>query len=91
MNHIQIKHRPNQSELEAIGVFSWPIWQKEASEFSWHYDDTETCYFLEGFVVVIPEKGEPVSMGQGDLVTFPAGMSCNWHVKTAVSKHYLFG
>ena len=91
MSKIQINHQPTQSELDAMGVFAWPIWQKEASEFPWHYDEPETCYFLEGQVTVTPENGEPLSMGKGDLVTFPAGMSCRWQIATAVSKHYSFG
>ncbi|MEM8614743.1 MAG: cupin domain-containing protein [Cyanobacteria bacterium P01_H01_bin.105] len=73
-----------------MGVFSWAIWQTEVSEFGWHYDETETCYFLEGCVVVTPNAGEPVSMSQGDLVTFPAGMSCNWRIDAAVREHYSF-
>ena len=66
----------------------WPIWNKEASQFPWTYDGEETCYFLEGEVTVTPNGGEPVTMGQGDLVTFPNGMSCHWHITQPVRKHY---
>lgn len=90
MSKIQINHQPETSTLEALGVFSWPIWQKEPSEFPWHYDESETCYFLEGQVTVTPDQGEPITMGKGDLVTFPAGMDCSWHISTAVRKHYSF-
>lgn len=91
MSNIQINHQPDKAELDTMGVFSWPIWQKEASEFPWHYDETETCYFLEGDVVVTTDEGDPISMGKGDLVTFPAGMSCSWRINTEVRKHYSFG
>lgn len=91
MSSIKINHQPTRSELDAMGVFSWPVWQKEASEFPWYYEEAETCYFLEGTVRVTPNGGAPVSMGKGDLVTFPAGMRCQWHIEAAVSKHYLFG
>lgn len=91
MSDIKITRHPKQSDLESIGVFSWPIWQKEISEFPWHYDAAETCYFLGGQVTVIPEQGEPVSMGKGNLVVFPAGMSCKWRIDTPVKKHYSFG
>ncbi|NER78158.1 MAG: cupin domain-containing protein [Leptolyngbya sp. SIO1D8] len=89
--NIRVEKAPNRDCLEALGVFSWPIWTKEASTFPWTYDDSETCYFLEGEVIVTPGGGSPVSMGQGDLVTFPAGMSCTWEIRTAVKKHYSFG
>ncbi|MDJ0679632.1 MAG: cupin domain-containing protein [Xenococcaceae cyanobacterium MO_167.B52] len=88
---IEIKHQPTQGELETLGVFNWSIWTKEVSEFPWTYDETETCYFLAGDVTVTPDGGKPVSMGKGDLVTFPRGMSCTWTIKSAVRKHYKFG
>lgn len=88
---IQIEHQPSEAKLKSMGIFSWPIWTKEVSEFPWTYDLSETCYFLEGDVVVTPENGVPVEMGQGDLVTFPAGMSCTWKIRKNVKKHYTFG
>jgi uncharacterized cupin superfamily protein len=42
-------------------------------------------------VIVTPEGGEPVRVGKGQLVTFPAGMSCTWDVRVPVHKHYRFG
>ncbi|WP_299408112.1 cupin domain-containing protein [Acaryochloris sp. IP29b_bin.148] len=88
---IQVEHQPSDERLQALGVLTWPIWSKEVSEFPWTYDEAETCYFLEGDVVVTPDGGEPVTMGQGDLVTFPAGMSCTWNIRSMVRKHYRFG
>ncbi len=83
--------RPSPEEMERLGVRDWPIWSKEVSRFPWTYDVQETCYFLEGEVVVTPEGGEPVSMGAGDLVTFPAGLTCTWDIRKPVRKHYRFG
>ena len=88
---IEVVHAPSGKELEALGVFSWPVWEKEASEFPWSYDEREICYLLEGDVVVTPEGGAPVRFGKGDLVTFPADMRCSWKILTAVRKHYRFG
>ena len=91
MNEIKIIKNPTADKLEELGVSEWSIWTKEASEFPWSYDDSETCYFLEGDVTVTPENGEPVQMGQGDLVTFPKGMSCTWKIHKDVKKHFVFG
>lgn len=88
---IEIHKDPDPKELEDLGVKAWPIWEKEVSEFPWHYDEPETCYFLEGDVVVTPEGGKPVRVRKGDLVTFPQGMSCTWKVTKPVRKHYRFG
>lgn len=88
---ISIDTQPSRDRLTEIGVFDWPIWAKEISTFPWTYGESETCYFLEGDVVVTPAGGIPVKMGKGDLVRFPAGMSCIWEIRAAVKKHYTFG
>jgi len=90
MSEIKVVRNAEENQLEKMGVRNWPIWEKEASEFPWSYDQEETCYFLEGDVVVTPDGGEPVAMGQGDLVTFPKGMACTWDIRQAVRKHYTF-
>jgi uncharacterized cupin superfamily protein len=87
---IKIEHQPSQELLHQLGVFKWEIWQKEVSIFPWTYDTQETCYFLEGDVIVTPDGAQPVQMGKGDLVTFPSGMSCTWEIRSDVKKHYSF-
>ena len=91
MSKIIVVHSPGRAELERLGVFNWPIWEKEPSAFPWSYGDRETCYLLEGEITVTPDGGAPVRFGAGDLVTFPAGMSCYWEIGVAVRKHYSFG
>lgn len=90
MSDIKVVRQPSAEVLEKNGVSSWGIWTKEISKFPWTYDSTETCYFLDGKVTVTPTGGEPVSMGKGDLVTFPRGMSCTWDITQPVRKHYTF-
>lgn len=78
------------SAAEKAEASSWPIWEKEASSFPWHYDDTETCLIIEGEVTVKCADCE-TSFGAGDYVIFPKGLSCVWTIKKAVRKHYRFG
>lgn len=89
MADIKVEKLSN-GELEKMGVFSWPIWEKEVSKFDWSYDSTEQCYFLEGKVTVTPKGGSAVSFGKGDFLTFPKGLSCVWDIKSPVRKHYNF-
>ena len=91
MAEIKIDHKPSEDHLKKLGVKSWPTWEKEVSEFPWHYDEPETCLFLDGEVVVTPKGGKPVRVGKGDFVVFPKGMSCTWKVEKPVRKHYKFG
>ena len=66
MSEIKIEHNPSDETLEELDIWNWPIWTKEVSEFPWSYDEGETCYFLDGDVIVTPDGGEPVR-GQGAL------------------------
>jgi len=79
-----------QDDLKKMGVFNWPIWEKEVSRFPWSYDSIEECYLLEGDVTVETKDGERVSFNKGDFVTFPKGLSCTWNIKKPVRKHYNF-
>jgi len=88
MIHIE---KPSEQKLRDLNVRSWPVWEKEASEFYWNYDETEACYILEGDVVVTPDNGNPVKFGKGDFVVFKEGLQCKWKIIKAVRKHYKFG
>ena len=88
--HVTVE-KPDAAKLVSLGVDSWPTWSKEVSKFPWSYNSQEIAYILEGEVTLTPKNGgSPVSFGMGDLVTFPAGLSCTWDVKKALRKHYQF-
>jgi hypothetical protein len=91
MMQIHVEHDPSPMKLDVIGVYDWPIWTKEVSRFPWKYDQKETCYILEGEMIVTPDGGEPVKIVENDLVSFPAGLSCTWEILSPVRKHYNFG
>ena len=83
--------KPSEKELEGQGVYDWPIWEKEISRFDWHYDTDETCYLLKGQVEVTTPDEKKVQFGAGDMVHFPAGLSCTWDITSPVKKHYRLG
>ncbi|MBA3695191.1 MAG: cupin domain-containing protein [Methylotenera sp.] len=87
-----IVEKPSAEKLAALGVTKWPTWSKEVSQFSWTFSTQEIAYILEGEVTIQPNDGSgDVSFTAGDLVTFPAGLSCTWNVKKALRKHYQLG
>ena len=90
MATISVEQAVSEARLTELGVWHWPIWEKDVSSFPWHYDSTETCYLLDGEVVVTPADGAPVHFGKGDLVVFPRGLSCTWDIRKPVRKHYDF-
>jgi len=90
MSKITIEHNVSPAKLDAMHVDSWATWNKEISTFDWTYDECETCYIFEGEAVVTPDGGEPVTIQRGDLVRFPAGMSCTWQITDDIEKNYIF-
>lgn len=75
-----------KKEMELCG-----IWEKEASEFPWQYDEKETCLLIKGKAEVTIEDGEKVKFGAGDYVVFPKGLKCIWKIIKPVRKYYKFG
>ncbi len=91
MTQITVESNPAVGKLDVLGVDDWPIWESEVKVFDWTYDEKETCFILEGEVVVTPEGGEPVTLKRNDLVTFDAGLRCVWDVRAPIRKHYRMG
>lgn len=87
---ITVDKNPDKKKLESMDIKKWSIWEETVSEFPWYYQEAETCYILEGKVIVTPDGGSPVEIEAGDLVTFPQGMSCTWKILKDVRKHYKF-
>ncbi|MEJ6951801.1 cupin domain-containing protein [Natronospora cellulosivora (SeqCode)] len=81
--------KASEEKLNQLGVRDWPIWEKEVSEFPWHYDSKEVCFILEGKVIVETDD-EKVEIKTGDLVAFPAGLDCRWNILKDIKKHYKF-
>ena len=77
------------TEAEQAEILTEPVWECEISEFDWYYDSEETCLLVEGEVTVF-HAGGSVSIGAGDYVVFPRGLSCVWKVTKPVKKHYMF-
>ncbi len=82
--------KPDQEDLVAENVTSWPIWEKDRSTFEWHFGEQETCFCLDGEATVRTIDGE-ITIGKGDLVTFPAGCECQFRVKKPISARLRVG
>ena len=81
-------YRPTHKEEQVAKT--WPIWEKEPSEFDWQYDEKEACYIIEGKAKVIFE-GKEAWFEAGDMVIFPQGLACRWVIEKKIKKHYKFG
>ncbi len=84
---VLVEHDPSPLKLEVLGVEAWPVSECAVGTHAHEYAHTQTCYLLAGRAVITPQQGEPVHVGEGDLVTFLAGSSCAWEIRTPVRKH----
>ena len=86
-----IVSRPTRGELDARGVWDWPVWEKPVSCFSWSYTSDEVCYIIAGEATVTPDDARaPVTIRAGDLVILPVGLTCIWDITADLRKHYNF-
>ncbi len=81
--------KPTPEEIK--NTSDWGTWSKEASEFPWYYDETETCYILAGEASAVDDKGNSIDFKAGDMVKFEQGLSCKWKIRKDIKKRYLFG
>ncbi len=77
------------NEVKEMGIESWPIWEKEVSEFDWSYSSEERCLILEG-KATITYGDKSVEIKSGDFVIFPKGLECRWKITEPIKKHYNF-
>ncbi|CAA2978148.1 Hypothetical predicted protein [Olea europaea subsp. europaea] len=88
---IIVQNSPSDSQLNELGIKSWPKWGCSPGKYLLKFDAQETCYLLRGKVKVYSKNSsEVVEFGAGDLVVIPKGLSCTWDVSVAVDKHYKF-
>lgn len=88
---IIVEKNPSPSKLTELGIADWPLWEKDISSFDWHYEEKESCYILEGEAIIYVENKEPLQVSKGQLVIFPAGLSCRWEITSKIKKHYRIG
>ncbi|HLC96642.1 MAG TPA: cupin domain-containing protein [Candidatus Nanoarchaeia archaeon] len=81
--------KPTKEEKEE--ALTWPIWEKEETEFPYHFHEKETCLILAGHAQVKSESGDTVKFKAGDLVVFPKGLKCTWKILKPIRKYYKFG
>jgi uncharacterized protein len=82
--------KPTEEEIKAAE--SWPMWEKETSEFPWKYDSQETCLILSGAATVSANDGsEEKNFSAGDWVVFSPGLECTWKITEPIKKRYKFG
>lgn len=89
---IMVEQGPSEERRARLGVVDWPVLCCDVSGFSTTYDQREVCYLLEGEALVTPDDdGAPIEIASGDLVVFPAGLTCRWEVLTPIRKQYRLG
>ena len=88
---VLIKSPCSASLIIQYGIKNWPIWECEPSNFSWKYNEKETCLIIEGEANIKTPDGENYFIKSGDLVVFSEGLSCEWQIIKNLKKHFRLG
>jgi uncharacterized protein len=83
------KWQPTPKEID--NTKNWGTWNKEVSEFTWFYDEKETCLIISGEALVTDDNGDSIHFKTGDMVNFEKGHKCKWKIIKDVEKKYKFG
>lgn len=78
-------------KLEVMGVEDWQYETIPTGTTTQEHLHTEVFYILSGEVRLSVEGGEPLLLGEDDLVTIMAGQSCRWEVLEELSRHFQVG
>lgn len=89
--NISVSSPCSASVIIQYGIKNWPIWECNPSIFPWEYNEQEICLILEGEATIKTDKNAIYAIKAGDLVKFPAGISCTWEIHKKIKKHYRFG
>jgi uncharacterized cupin superfamily protein len=70
----------SREEQRARGVDTWPARRHERHRIPVQYQEETVCFVAEGSARIETEDGN-VEIEPGDLVTFPEGLDCTWHLR----------
>ncbi|CRK82176.1 cupin domain-containing protein [Neobacillus massiliamazoniensis] len=74
-------------KAKSLGIDTWEVWDSGPSVTEGEFPEQETCYFLEGELLVT--VGDTVHLIQPNmLVSFPKGLPCKWEIPHYVKKAY---
>lgn len=54
---MRVVKQADKATLNKLGCETWPTWSCEKSTFPWQYSEDETCWVIEGKVIVTAEDG----------------------------------
>ncbi|MBC9943306.1 DUF861 domain-containing protein [Leucobacter sp. cx-328] len=66
------------------------FWRCDPGVSEWNFVDMgEVIHVLSGAMVVTEAGGEPVTLGPGDVASFPVGWRGTWEITAPLEKFYV--
>ena len=87
MDRILVEKSPSPSKLEVLGVESWPTKTMAVGKYTYHCESNEEYYVSTGKATIDCGSHLRETLGEGDLVFIPQGLTVTWEVIDAVECH----
>ena len=87
MNQILIEKSPSPGKLEVLGVESWPTQTMLVGKHTHHCKGNEEYYVSAGKAILDCGSHPGETIGDGDLVFIPQGLTVTWDVIDTVECH----
>jgi uncharacterized protein len=71
------------------GVLYTGMFTAEPSTFRYSFAGDESFHVLDGDLDIQVDGGEAVTLGPGDIVSFPKGASSTWTVRAPLRKFFV--
>ena len=64
------------------------IFVGQPSRFRYTFETDETFHVIEGRVTIVLDSGDSVTLGPGDIASFPQGARATWEIAEPLRKFW---
>ncbi len=88
MSEINVIRQVTSDWLDQESILQWPSYEASEGSFPCYYYTDESCYVLEGKVLITVSGDDEITLSQGDFITLPKDRASFWEVLQPFRGHF---
>jgi len=88
VSEIKVIRQVSSNWLNQEGILQWPLFEESDGSFPCYYYTDESCYVLEGEVLVTISGDDEITLCTGDFITLPKDRASFWEVLKPFRGHF---